>query len=97
MSVPNKDSTWTVYVLAGHSLQKWLLSTQEAEQLVSVTELNRLVRDSFHTAVWENYVGDQAEIDTWLLDMQSDKDGVIIFAAAVNMHMSPQVRKILKL
>lgn len=95
MSVPNKDNTWTVYVLAGHSLQKWLLSTQEAEQLVSVTELNRLVRDSFHTAVWENYVGDQAEIDTWLLDIQSDKDGVIIFAAAVNMHMSPQVSKIL--
>lgn len=91
LSVPNKDGTWIIYVLAGHSLQKWLLSIQEPEQLVCVTELHRLVRDSFHSAVWDNCVGDQAEIDTWLLDIQSDKDGVIILAAAVNMQMSPQV------
>lgn len=92
--MPHKDNTWTIYVLAGHSLQKWLLSTQEPEQLVSDTELNRLVRNSFHSAVWDNCVGDQGEIDTWLLDIQSDKDGVIILAAAVNMQLSPQVRKI---
>lgn len=31
------------------------------------------------------------ETDTWLLDIQSDKDSVIILAAAVNMHISPQL------
>lgn len=91
LSVPNNDGTWTVFVLAGHSLQKWILSTTETEQLVSVSELNRLVRDSFHNAVWDNCVGDQAEIDTWLLDIQYDKD-IIILAAAVNVQMSPQVQ-----
>ncbi|KAJ8941363.1 hypothetical protein NQ314_010426 [Rhamnusium bicolor] len=91
LSVPNSDGTWIVYVLAGHSLQKWILSTSDAEQLVSVAELHRLVRDSFHAAVWDNCVGDQAEIDTWLLDIQSDKDNIIVLAAAVNMQMSPQV------
>lgn len=95
LSVPNSDGTWTVFVLAGHSLQKWILSTSETEQLVSVSELNRLVRDSFHNAVWDNCVGDQAEIDTWLLDIQSDKDNIIILAAAVNVQMSPQVENYL--
>lgn len=89
--MPNKDGTWTIYVLAGHSLQRWILSTQEPEQLISVSELNRLVRYSFHAAIWDNCVGDQAEIDTWLLDIQSDKENIIILAAAVNMQMSPQV------
>lgn len=91
LTVLNGDGTWTAFVLAGHSLQKWMIST-ETEQLITVSELNRLVRDSFHNAVWENCVGDQGEIDTWLLDIQSDKDGLIILAAAVNVQISPQVK-----
>ncbi|CAH0552008.1 unnamed protein product [Brassicogethes aeneus] len=91
LSLSNNDNTWTVYVLAGHSLQKWVLSLGEPEQLVFVAELNRLVRDNFHHAVWDSCVGDHAEIDTWLLDIQSDGDNMIILAAAVNMQMSPQV------
>ncbi|KAJ8938499.1 hypothetical protein NQ318_005163 [Aromia moschata] len=91
LSVPNNDNTWTVYVLAGHSLQKWHLFATESEQLLSVAELNRLVRDGFHNAVWESCPGDQADIDTWLLDIQSDKEGLIALAAAVNVQLSPQV------
>ncbi|KRT80936.1 hypothetical protein AMK59_5243, partial [Oryctes borbonicus] len=30
-------------------------------------------------------------MDTWLLDIQSDKDNIILLAAAVNMHVSSQV------
>ncbi|EFA05993.1 Nuclear pore complex protein Nup133-like Protein [Tribolium castaneum] len=85
LSVPGTTSdTWTVYVLADHNLQKWQLSKND-EELIFVTELNRIVRDSFCGALWENCVGDQTEIDTWLLDIQSDKDNVIILAAAVNI------------
>ncbi|XP_049818107.1 nuclear pore complex protein Nup133 isoform X2 [Aethina tumida] len=92
LSVTNKeDNTWTVYVLAGHSLQKWSLSDRDTENLVFYAELNRLVRDSFHNAVWDNCIGDQTDIDTWLLDIQPDNDGILILAAAVNMQMSPQV------
>ncbi|KAJ8925587.1 hypothetical protein NQ315_009427 [Exocentrus adspersus] len=91
LAVPNSDRTWTVFILAGHSLQKWILSTTETEQLVSVSELNRLARDSFHNAIWDTTVGDHTEIDTWLLDIQSDKDNIIVLAAAVNVQISPQV------
>lgn len=80
-----------MYVLAGHSLQKWKMSPFESEQLIFVTELNRFVRDGFHSTVWENCGGDQTETDTWLLDIQSDKNNIILLAAAVNMHVSPQV------
>lgn len=67
------------------------MSNSEPEHLLFVTELNRFVRDGFHATVWENCGGDQTETDTWLLDIQSDKDNLIILAAAVNMHVSPQV------
>lgn len=85
------EDSWFVYVLAGHSLHKWRLSLHESEQLVYMAELNRLVRDGFHMTVWENCNADQSETDTWLLDIQSDKDSVIVLAAAVNMQVSPQL------
>lgn len=92
LTVSSTDrNTWTVFVLAGHSLQKWRLSTKEPEQLIFVAELNRLVRDGFHMSVWDNCVADPTETDTWLLDIQSDKDSIIILAAAVNMQMSAQL------
>lgn len=81
------DNSWTLFVLAGHSLHKWRLTPGEPEQLVYVAELNRLVRDSFHVTVWDNCGADQGETDTWLLDIQSDKDSVIVLAAAVNMQV----------
>ncbi|XP_044263471.1 nuclear pore complex protein Nup133 [Tribolium madens] len=91
MSVSNTTGdAWTVYVLADHNLQKWQLSKND-EELIFVAELNRIVRDSFRSALWENCVGDQTEIDTWLLDIQSDKDSVIVLAAAVNIPISPRV------
>lgn len=91
LAVPSPENTYTVYVLAGHSLQKWKLSSVEPEQLIFVAELNRLVRESFHMTVWENCGADQMETDTWLLDIQPDKESVIILAAAVNMQVSPQL------
>lgn len=91
LTVSSSDNFWTVFVLAGHSLQKWRLSAKEPEQLIFVAELNRLVRDGFHMAVWDNCVADHAETDTWLLDIQSDKDNIIMLAAAVNLQMSAQL------
>ncbi|XP_025830293.1 nuclear pore complex protein Nup133 [Agrilus planipennis] len=91
LTVPESEEIWKVYVLAGHSLQKWELMSNEQEQLIFIIELNRLIADNFHNSIWENCGGDQSETDTWLLDIQPDKDGIIILAAAVNMHISPQV------
>lgn len=87
----NSDGGWTSFVLAGHSLQKWKLYQDKPEELVFVIELNRIVRDHFHAMLWENVIGDQMEVITWLLDLQKVKDDIIILAAAVNMHISPQI------
>ncbi|KAK9884080.1 hypothetical protein WA026_005018 [Henosepilachna vigintioctopunctata] len=89
-NISNNDKTWTVFVLTGHSLQKWKLSPGEPEQLVYVAELGRLVRDNFHAVFWENCIG-ETEIDTWILDLQHDKENLILLAAAVNMPVSPQI------
>ncbi|RZC40660.1 nuclear pore complex protein Nup133 [Asbolus verrucosus] len=84
LSVSNSNDAWTVYVLADHSLQKWHVS-KDQEELIFVAELNRMVRDSFYSTLWKNCAEDQTQINTWLLDIQSDKDSVIILAAAVNL------------
>ncbi|KAK4884014.1 hypothetical protein RN001_000285 [Aquatica leii] len=91
LTVQENENSWLVYVLAGHSLQKWRLSANKEELLIFIVELNQLIRDGFRSTIWEQTGGDPSEIDTWLLDIQSDKGNVIILAAAVNMHISPQV------
>ncbi|KAF5282596.1 hypothetical protein FQA39_LY05003 [Lamprigera yunnana] len=91
LSVQGNDNTWVVYVLAGHSLQKWKLSSSDGVQFIFVVELNQFIRDGFRDAIWEQSGGDPSDIDTWLLDIQSDKDNIIVLAAAVNMYVSPQV------
>ncbi|VEN43093.1 unnamed protein product [Callosobruchus maculatus] len=91
LSVPSIDGAYTIYVLAGHSVQKWQIKHREQDQLAWACDVSRPVRDRFRAAVWPGCGGDQAEIDTWLLDIRPDKDGIIILAGAVNMHASPQV------
>ncbi|KAK5648850.1 hypothetical protein RI129_003742 [Pyrocoelia pectoralis] len=91
LTVQESENAWIVYVLAGHSLQKWKLQSNNEEQLIFVTELSRLIRDSFCATVWEQSGGDHSDVDTWLLDLQSDKDSIVVLAAAVNIHISPQI------
>ncbi|XP_044746474.1 nuclear pore complex protein Nup133 [Coccinella septempunctata] len=87
-SISNQNGSWTVFILAGHSLQKWKISPSEPEQLIYMVELNKLVRDHYRSAMGENCVG---ELDTWILDLQHDKDNLILLTAAVNMPYSPQI------
>lgn len=88
-SVSNQNGCWTVFILAGHSLQKWNIATNEPEQLIYMVELNRLVSDNFRSAIGDSCVG---ELDTWILDIQHDnKDCLFLLTAAVNMQYSPQI------
>lgn len=87
-SISDQNEGWTVFILAGHSLQKWKISSNQPEQLIYMVELNRLVRDHFRSAMGENCVG---ELDTWILDLQHDKENLILLTAAVNMPYSPQI------
>ncbi|KAJ9592509.1 hypothetical protein L9F63_015826, partial [Diploptera punctata] len=82
---------WRVYVLAEHSLQKWILVPGEVERLVFEFDVNRMVREAFHETVWESCAGNVSELDIWMLDMQPVEGGVMLLVAAVNMQLSPQL------
>lgn len=85
------ENSWIVHVLAGHVLQRWKLVANEPEHLIFVTDLNRIILEGFRTIVWENCSCNQTDIDTWLLDIQIDKNCLVVLAAAVNLHLSPQM------
>lgn len=72
LGVPASEGAWTVFVLAGHSLQKWRLADGEPEKLVFVAELDRMVREGFHAAVWENCAADQVSRSKSIIKMSTD-------------------------
>lgn len=44
---------WQVIVIAGHSIQKWVLAPDEPEQLVYDTDLSTYLQDSYlKTLAW---------------------------------------------
>lgn len=86
-----ESDEWRVYVLAEHSLQKWILVPGEVERLVYEFDVNRMVREAFHETIWESCAGSLTELDVWLLDMQPVDGGVMLLAAAVNTQLSPQL------
>ncbi|XP_066258897.1 nuclear pore complex protein Nup133 [Euwallacea similis] len=91
LAIPGIQQNYSIYVLAGLNLQKWSLTDQVPEQLRWSADVSRLVKDSFrsHISHWE--LCDPADIDAWILDMQPDREGVLMLCAAVNQHMAPQV------
>ena len=91
IGVPSEGRKWIVYVLTGHSLQKWMLSVDEPDQLIFVADLTRSLIEGFCGTVWENCNTNQADAETWILDIQPDKNSVILLACAVNVHFSPQI------
>lgn len=49
--VNSKDS-WKVYVLAEHSLQKWIVSSGQQDILIFESDISCLIRESFCTSIW---------------------------------------------
>lgn len=92
LSVKQSDEQWCVFVLAGHMLQKWQMCYNEPEHLIYVTELGRVIRDAFQCTAWESCGSDPSDIDLWLLDIQVVGNSIMLLAAAVNLHVSPQVQ-----
>lgn len=92
LSVKQSDEQSWVFVLAGQMLQKWQMSYNEPEHLLYITELGRVIRDAFQCTAWESCGADPADIDVWLLDIQVVGNSVMLLAAAVNLHVSPQVQ-----
>lgn len=80
---------WNIYVLAEHSLQKWLLSSGETETLLFECDISVMVREGY-CGIWQDIVAG-SELDIWLLDMQSTEDGLMLLAAALNSSVSQQL------
>lgn len=80
-----------IYVLAGHSLQKWKLSNHESEEFLYAADLTRPVKEGFFNTFWETCGGEINDVESWILDIQGDSNTLTLLAAAVNTHISPQI------
>ncbi|KAL1492848.1 hypothetical protein ABEB36_011029 [Hypothenemus hampei] len=92
LAIHNVQQEYSIYVLAGVNLQKWILQDYSTEQLSWAADLIRPLKDSFksHISHWE--LCHIADIEVWILDMQPDREGqVLMLCAAVNLRLSPQV------
>ncbi|KAH1023482.1 hypothetical protein HUJ04_012680 [Dendroctonus ponderosae] len=91
LSVPGIQQICNIYVLAGLNFQKWILNDKEPEQLCWSSDLSRVVKDAFqqHLGHWD--VNDSEEVDAWILDLQPDRERVIMLCAAVYLPMSPMI------
>ncbi|CAB3374512.1 Hypothetical predicted protein [Cloeon dipterum] len=87
----NGDSECKLLVLAGLSLQKWVLCNKETERLIFEFDMSRLLRNSFANDDWEQNNTNAQDLSIWLLDMAKMETGVLILAAAANLTVSPQI------
>ncbi|KAF4526274.1 hypothetical protein B566_EDAN010984 [Ephemera danica] len=81
----------TLLVLAGHSLQKWFLSTKDPEHMVFEFDMDRHIRDSFLNSVYDSNTNTAQELSIWMLDMQPVDGGVMLLTAAANLNSSPTI------
>ncbi|XP_050314136.1 nuclear pore complex protein Nup133 [Anthonomus grandis grandis] len=88
LSVQGIQQSFNIFVLAALNFQKWLLTDHQSEQLIWSTDLSKPLKESFraHVSHWE--IVDYTDIDVWVLDIQHDKDGVLMLCAGVNMQIS---------
>ncbi|XP_075222739.1 nuclear pore complex protein Nup133 isoform X2 [Lycorma delicatula] len=75
----SSDGEWEVLVLAGHSLQKWLIFSKEPEHLVYECDITRTIREAFNSFIPE--IQNQ-DIDIGLSDMQRMDSGILLLVAA---------------
>ncbi|XP_026685504.1 nuclear pore complex protein Nup133-like [Diaphorina citri] len=76
---------WQVIVIAGHSLQKWILAPEEPERLVYDTDLSTYLQDSYvKTLAW-----DSRNADVVILDAHLNGNDTILLVATKNSSLSP--------
>lgn len=56
VAVNSGDCGYLLYVLAGHTLQKWLIVFGEIERLVYEVDVNRLAIDAFQKTIWVGHL-----------------------------------------
>uniref|UniRef100_A0A8D8YPU1 Nuclear pore complex protein Nup133 n=3 Tax=Cacopsylla melanoneura TaxID=428564 RepID=A0A8D8YPU1_9HEMI len=76
---------WQVIVIAGHSLQKWILSPDDQEKLVYDTDLSLYLQDNYlKTLAW-----DSRNADVVIIDAHLNGVDIILLIATKNSSLSP--------
>lgn len=76
---------WQVIVIAGHSIQKWILSLDEPERLVYDADLSVYLQDNYRkTLAW-----DSRNADVVILDAHLNGNDIVLLIATKNSSLSP--------
>lgn len=80
-----------LYVLMRNSVQKWYLEDGSPEKLCCECDLDRLMKEQFHEALWSREDTFPRHLKAWCIDMQLTTNGVTVLMAALNPHVSQQL------
>lgn len=84
------DNTHTFYVLSSSSLQKIAL-TDNSDKVLYQCDVDQFLRPCLAETIWNQDVVNLPNLRTWLIDMQSTRDGVVILGAGMNPDVSQEI------
>ncbi|XP_012939982.1 nuclear pore complex protein Nup133 [Aplysia californica] len=79
------------YVLSGNHLNKWQVPSVGPEKLLYQVDADRLFREALAKKVWDQDSVQLPQLNTWLLDLQLTREGVVMLGAGVNLEASNSV------
>ncbi|KAH0622484.1 hypothetical protein JD844_024835 [Phrynosoma platyrhinos] len=85
----NSDSRF--YALTSSNLHKWEIDETTERQVLS-WDVNRILRESIMESIWgseSNYGDIKGDVNVQYLDLQQNRDGLVILAAAWHLGDSP--------
>ncbi|XP_040072439.2 nuclear pore complex protein Nup133 isoform X2 [Ixodes scapularis] len=80
-----------LYVLMRNSVQKWYLEDGSPEKLCCEYDLDRPMKEQFHSALWDREDTLPRLLKAWCIDMQLTTNGVTVLMAALNPQVSQQL------
>ncbi|KAK0162590.1 hypothetical protein PV327_006357 [Microctonus hyperodae] len=81
-----------VLILAGSSLQYWSFLNGEQEKMEFEEDIGHIVSQAFQRRIWESsVVCNSQNMETWLIDMQTNDDGIVLLVAGHCGDISPQI------
>ncbi|XP_008544817.1 nuclear pore complex protein Nup133 [Microplitis demolitor] len=86
------DQGSRVLILAGSSLQYWSFPANDQEKMEFDEDVGHVVTQAFQRYIWDNAVCNPSNVHTWLIDMQTNDEGIVLLVAAHCEDISPQVQ-----
>ncbi|KAK0083764.1 hypothetical protein PV325_008252 [Microctonus aethiopoides] len=81
-----------VLILSGSSLQYWSFLNGEQEKMEFEEDIGHVVSQGFQRRIWDSsVVCSPQNMETWLIDMQTNDDGIVLLVAGYCGDISPQI------